>query len=83
VVLAKEVDDDRREVEDGGGGIGFGAEVCVLLGSALEDIGGFPIFLYTIKRKLVVNCKCSPFVLIESYTIHSINEIYNPQQGLL
>lgn len=47
MVLAKEVDDDRREVEDGGGGIAFGVEVCIMLGSALEDIGEFDIFVYT------------------------------------
>ena len=43
--LAKEVDEDRREVEDGGGGIGFGDDICVLMGSTLEEFGGFAIFL--------------------------------------
>ena len=50
VVLAKDVDDERREVEDGGGGIGFGVDVCVMLESALEDIDGFAMVEYTIKE---------------------------------
>ena len=51
VFLANEVDDERREVADGGGGIGFGVADRVLPESPFVEAVEFPMFIQPIKRK--------------------------------